>query len=171
MNKTLLGRKTISLATLFGALVLVACGTEAPDDGDSDLGQGSESGTETGDGTGDGSGSGDGTPSGDGVGDGTSDGGPSCGPSSVDPNDACEICIATKCTLEALACCEQEGCLEVVRCAAASGCSGIDCYAPDKCQAEIDAAGIDVAQSFAQPLGDCAIAQCETECAGKVPGA
>ena len=95
-------------------------------------------------------------------------GGLECGPASINQDDACEVCIGTKCTAEALACCEQDGCLDVVFCAAANDCDGIDCYAPDKCQAEIDAAGLDVATTYAQPLGDCALSECATECESKV---
>ena len=91
-----------------------------------------------------------------------------CGPASINQDDACEVCIGTKCTAEALACCEKEGCLDVVFCAAANECNGIDCYAPDKCQAEIDAAGLEVATTYAQPLGDCALTECATECESKV---
>lgn len=93
-----------------------------------------------------------------------------CGPASINQDDPCEVCIGTKCTAEALACCEQEGCLDVVFCAAANECNGIDCYAPDMCQAEIDAAGLEVATTYAQPLGDCALVECEMECASKVGG-
>ena len=92
-----------------------------------------------------------------------------CGVGAVNAEDACELCIASQCTTEALACCEQEGCLDVVRCAADSGCNGYDCYAPDMCQAEIDAAGIEVATTYAQALGDCAIEKCEVECEDKTP--
>lgn len=94
--------------------------------------------------------------------------GAECGPASINQDDACEVCIGTKCTAEALACCEQEGCLDVVYCAAANECNGIDCYAPDKCQAEIDAAGLEVATTYAQPMGDCALTECATECESKV---
>jgi hypothetical protein len=91
-----------------------------------------------------------------------------CGPSSINQDDPCELCIGTKCTAEALACCEQDGCLDVVFCAAENGCNGIDCYAPDKCQAEIDAAGLEVATTYAQAMGDCALAECAMECESKV---
>jgi hypothetical protein len=87
-----------------------------------------------------------------------------CGPGAINQEDPCELCIASQCTAEALACCMHEGCLDVVRCAAENGCSGIDCYAPEKCQAEIDAAGIDVAQEYAAALGACAVESCQTEC-------
>jgi hypothetical protein len=95
---------------------------------------------------------------------GGSSGGSECGAGAVNFDDPCEVCIATECTAEALACCEHEGCLEVVRCAAENGCSGVDCYAPDKCQAEIDAAGIDVASEYAAALGECAMASCQMQC-------
>ena len=93
-----------------------------------------------------------------------------CGPEAVDQTDDCEMCIATQCTDAAYDCCSQPGCLEVVRCAAEMGCNGIECYAPDKCQSEIDAAGIDVAMNYAQALGDCAIASCPAECEDMVGG-
>ncbi len=93
-----------------------------------------------------------------------------CGPEAVDQSNDCEVCIASVCTQEAYACCQHDGCLDVVYCGAAKGCNGIECYAPDMCQAEIDAAGIDVAMDFAQALGDCAIANCPAECEDMVGG-
>jgi len=88
-----------------------------------------------------------------------------CGPSSIDPDDPCELCVATSCTTEALACCEQPGCLDIISCAQDTGCSGLDCYAPETCKDVIDSAGGPItATQFAQPLGDCAIANCSAEC-------
>jgi hypothetical protein len=91
-----------------------------------------------------------------------------CGPSAINQDDACEMCIATSCTAAAIECCEHDGCLDVVFCAAENACNGIDCYAPDMCQDEIDAAGLDVATNYAQALGDCALTECEAECESKV---
>ena len=142
------------------AMGLVACGGG---DGSGTEGSGASDG-----GTGTGSSS-----SSSSTGSGTSTGSSSseeCGPSSVNQDDPCEVCIAQSCTSEALACCQAPGCLDVVYCAAETGCNGIECYADDKCKAEIDAAGLDVAQSQAQTLGDCAIANCEMECMSKVGG-
>ena len=93
-------------------------------------------------------------------------GGDQCGPGSINSSDACEVCVATKCTAEALACCQQTGCLDIVFCAQETGCDGIACYSPDTCQEVIDnAGGPGVALNFAQPLGDCAIESCSAECA------
>jgi len=148
---TIIGTLTLSMATF------AACGG----DGGEDVGDG-ESASNEGDGTG-GDDSGDPPTS-------SSSGGMECGPTSINQDDPCEVCIGTKCTAAALACCEQEGCLDVVFCAAANECNGIDCYSPDKCQEEIDAAGLEVATTYAQPLGDCALSECAMECEAKVGG-
>ena len=87
-----------------------------------------------------------------------------CGADAVNMDDPCEVCIASQCTAEALACCQQPGCLDVVYCAAEHGCDGVDCYTPDKCQTEIDAAGVEVAMNEATDLGACAVESCATEC-------
>jgi hypothetical protein len=98
---------------------------------------------------------------------GSGDNGGQCTAGSVDLNDPCQVCVVTKCTAEAKACCEQNGCLDIIACARETGCDGAGCYAPDTCQKQIDAAGgITVALEFAQPLGDCAIANCQADCGG-----
>jgi hypothetical protein len=90
-----------------------------------------------------------------------------CGVGSIDMNDPCEVCVATSCTMQALACCQQPGCLDIVRCAQEKGCSGIDCYAPETCKDVIDkAGGPAVATMYAKPLGDCALASCKDKCGG-----
>ncbi len=144
-------RHIFVFASVAAALAIAACGSEAPEpggSGDEDPGAGGAAATMS-------------TGAGESTGSGTSQ---ACGPASVNQDDPCEVCIATSCTQQALACCQQPGCLEVVRCAAETGCGGIDCYAPDKCQAEIDAAGIDVAQTYAVPLGECALESCAEAC-------
>jgi hypothetical protein len=84
---------------------------------------------------------------------------------SIDTADPCEVCVATSCAAEALACCKQPGCLDIVQCGREKLCSGIDCYQEDTCKAVIDAAGGPaVALEFASPLGDCAIAACADAC-------
>jgi hypothetical protein len=87
-----------------------------------------------------------------------------CGSEPVDPADACIGCVARRCPGQALACCNQPGCIDVVRCAQKHKCSSIDCFQPDKCKKEIDAAGIDVALEHAKPLGECAALHCSAEC-------
>ena len=152
--KKLLGSHLLLSSTAL--LILAAgCANEVDDSG----GEGATSAVETSPGEGDGTESGETSENGNG-----NDSDSQCNASGVNQDDPCELCIAQECTVEALACCQQPGCLDVVRCAAETECGGIDCYAPDKCQAEIDAAGLDVAQEYAQPLGDCALANCADAC-------
>lgn len=144
-------RHTFVFGAVAGALAIAACGSDDPEPqggGGDDSGNGGTAETMS---TGSGASTGTGTSA-------------ECGPAGVNQDDPCEVCIATSCTQQALACCQQPGCLDVVRCAAEKGCGGIDCYAPDKCQAEIDAAGLDVAQNYAAPLGECALASCAEAC-------
>lgn len=97
-------------------------------------------------------------------------GGMECGPGSIDMNDACEVCAGNNCTAEALACCEKPGCLDVIACVQMTMCDTENpvgpngCYTPENCQAEIDVAGLDVAMGEATALGECAAANCATEC-------
>lgn len=114
---------------------------------------------------------------------GTTDGGsssggaPGCGPANVNMDDPCEVCSATNCTDLAIACCEAEGCLDIIACVRdtmcdpstapmdpATGCYNLSGNPPGLCQAEIDSAGIDVALNVATPLGECAQMNCATEC-------
>jgi len=84
-----------------------------------------------------------------------------CSESQINQDDACEVCAIDECYDLLLACCEVEGCLDIIRCAQETECTGVDCYMPDTCQTEIDAAGgIGVATEFASPLGDCVLAEC-----------
>jgi hypothetical protein len=137
-------------------LILAAgCADEVDDRGE----EGATSSVETSPDEGNGSETGENSDSGSG-----NDSGGQCNAGGVNQDDPCELCIAQECTVEALACCQQPGCLDVVRCAADTECGGIDCYAPDKCKTEIDAAGLDVAQEYAQPLGDCALTNCADAC-------
>ncbi|MBM4359226.1 MAG: hypothetical protein FJ096_14070 [Deltaproteobacteria bacterium] len=95
----------------------------------------------------------------------TSGGGAQCTAASVNMDDPCEVCVVTSCTAEALACCQNEGCLDIVACAQETGCSGADCYQPETCQKVIDdAGGIQIAVGYAAPLGECAFENCATEC-------
>lgn len=95
----------------------------------------------------------------------TSGGGGKCTAGAVNMDNPCEVCVVTSCTQEALACCQHEGCLGIIACAQMTGCTGIDCYTPDMCQKEIDAAGgPGVALEFAGPLGTCAIESCGKIC-------
>jgi hypothetical protein len=89
----------------------------------------------------------------------------------VDMSDACEVCASTMCTAEALACCEQQveadgmgkkGCLDIVDCGREKMCSGIDCLDADKCGPIIEEAGLDIAMTYAQPLGNCVTMKCST---------
>lgn len=97
----------------------------------------------------------------------TSGGSGKCTAASVNMDDPCEVCVVTSCTAESVACCEQEGCLDIIACAQATGCSGVDCYTPETCQKVIDeAGGVAIAVNFAAPLGECALANCATECGG-----
>ena len=94
-----------------------------------------------------------------------SSGGEQCGPGSVDESDPCEACVVQNCMIEAYECCMQDGCLELVDCAREHSCNGVDCYSPDKCQAEIDAAGgAQWAMAYAMPLADCATTHCADTC-------
>ena len=94
-----------------------------------------------------------------------SSGGDQCGPGTVDESDPCEACVVQNCMIEAYECCMQDGCLELVDCAREHSCSGVDCYSPDKCQAEIEAAGgAQSAMAYAMPLGDCATTHCADTC-------
>ncbi len=91
--------------------------------------------------------------------------GAECGPGSINMADACEVCILEECTTEAYDCCMQDGCLDIIDCARETQCGGIDCYAPEKCQEEIDAAGgPTVGTTYAMPLGDCAASKCAADC-------
>lgn len=147
------------------AVALAACGGSAVG-GETDESSGSTSG-ETSAAT---SGATTGT-TGGGMTGGTTGGGPQCGPGSVDMNDPCEVCVLENCAPEALACCQQEGCLGIIACAQETGCSGIDCYTPETCQAAIDAAGgPTIATEFAQPLGECALTSCTDKCGGAGAG-
>ncbi len=95
----------------------------------------------------------------------TSGGGDQCTAASVNMDDPCEVCVVTSCTAEALACCQNDGCLDIVACAQEKGCSGADCYQPDTCQKVIDdAGGIQIAIGYAAPLGECAFENCAAEC-------
>lgn len=126
--------------------------SDTEDDGSSASNESSGSGQSSNDGS---------STSGGSTGSGTQE----CGASNIDPDDPCEVCVATSCTTEALNCCNQEGCLDIISCAQETGCDGIDCYSPDTCQAVIDAAGgPSIAVEYAQPLGDCALSKCEAEC-------
>jgi len=88
-----------------------------------------------------------------------------CTAGAVNMDDLCEVCVVKSCTQEALACCQHEGCLDVIACAQKTGCDGVNCYAPDTCQKEIDAAGgPSVALEFASPLGECALGNCADAC-------
>ena len=90
-----------------------------------------------------------------------------CGPDAVDQSDPCEVCVVNACTLEALICCQTPGCLEIVDCAKATGCTGIDCYTEQTCKAVIDAAGgPGEVTNDATALGDCALESCAAECGG-----
>jgi hypothetical protein len=143
------------LGVTFSLAMVAACG------GDTDVEQGGEGGDDATSSTGDTSSSGSGDTSSS-SGDQTQQN--ACGADDVNQEDACEVCIATQCTAEALACCQAPGCLDVVRCAAEKGCDGINCYTPENCQAEIDLAGLDVAQGEATELGACALETCAVEC-------
>ncbi|MBM4375286.1 MAG: hypothetical protein FJ095_09390 [Deltaproteobacteria bacterium] len=100
-----------------------------------------------------------------GTGSGASGGGAQCTAASVDMNDPCEVCVVTSCTAEALACCQNEGCLDIVACAQEKGCAGVDCYQEDTCKQVIDdAGGVQIAVGFAAPLGECAVENCAAEC-------
>ncbi len=102
---------------------------------------------------------------------GSTGGGQQCGPGSVDMDDPCEVCVLENCAPEALACCQQEGCLDIIACAQETGCSGIDCYTPETCQSAIDAAGgPTIATQYAQPLGECALTSCTEKCGGAGAG-
>jgi len=136
-------RNVLAATLMLGLATMLACGDDVEKEGDDDD---STTTTTT-----------------------TTTGTEQCGPAMINQDDACEVCMGNKCAAETLACCEAPGCLEVVYCAAESGCNGVDCYTPDKCQAEIDAAGLEAAMNLAQPMGDCAIAQCPDECADMVP--
>jgi hypothetical protein len=52
-------------------------------------------------------------------------------------------------------CQEEEGCMEIIECAARTGCNGVACYL-GPCMAEIDAAGVNSpAVSVATLIGEC----------------
>jgi hypothetical protein len=102
---------------------------------------------------------------------------PVCGPDAVDMTDACEVCSATNCTDLAIACCEAEGCLDIIACVRdtmcdpsttpmdpATACYNLSGNPPGQCQTQIDTAGIEVALQVATPLGECAQMNCATEC-------
>lgn len=152
--------KNAALTTIFSLALVAACGGDVEPETDTDTETGEGAGSAEGKTSGDASSS----SSGDTSSTGASMGQNACGADDVNADDECELCIATKCTAEALACCQAPGCLDVVRCAAEKGCGGIDCYSPEMCQAEIDTAGIDVASNEATALGECALAECAVEC-------
>jgi hypothetical protein len=154
--------RNAALTLTFSLALVAACGGDA--DVENDTGEGGDDGTSS---TGDTSSSGSGDTSSS---TGASGQQNACGPDSVNQDDPCEMCIATQCTAEALACCQAPGCLDVVLCAAEKGCGGVDCYTPDKCQEEIDAAGIDVASNEATALGECALENCAMECGQEEAG-
>lgn len=98
---------------------------------------------------------------------GTDSSGGSCGPSSVNKDDPCEVCVASNCSMLALACCNKTGCMDIIDCAQETACEGIACYADDTCKDVIDAAGgAGIALNYAEPLGDCAMEKCAAECGG-----
>jgi hypothetical protein len=87
-----------------------------------------------------------------------------CDTSGIDPKDDCSLCVASKCTDEAIACCQKPGCLDVVLCIQETGCL-LDCYQPDKCKDAIDASGgLFGAIAHAGPLALCAALACPLEC-------
>ncbi len=73
------------------------------------------------------------------------------------PTDACERCAATECQTEALACCGQDGCNELVRCV------GVECQdaadqmtcALAECGPEVNAALASGGIDNATALGEC----------------
>jgi hypothetical protein len=102
---------------------------------------------------------------------------PVCGPDAVDMTDACEVCSAQNCTDLAIACCEADGCLDIIACVRdtmcdpstapadpATACYNLSGNPPGQCQTQIDSAGIEVALNVATPLGECAQMNCATEC-------
>ncbi|MBW2456386.1 MAG: hypothetical protein JRI68_17835 [Deltaproteobacteria bacterium] len=142
----------VAISGLAVCTVLSGCGVEVVD----------EEGGAGGAGTSDGQGSHDTT-----SGSSTSSSGMSeeCGPSSVDTDDPCETCAAIQCMDEALACCNTPGCLDIIDCGREKGCSGIDCYADDKCKDVIDGAGgLGDATNNAMILADCSAMSCPDEC-------
>jgi hypothetical protein len=145
--------KLVGFACLLSASV--ACGVAAPEKGAGGGAGGSGSST-----------AGPTTTTGSGKADGTSKG--QCTAADIDPENACEMCVVKNCTKEAKACCDHKGCLDIIDCGKKTGCSDVDCYKPETCQKQIDAAGgIGVALQLAKPLGDCALKSCKTECGGK----
>jgi hypothetical protein len=148
-------KNTRTAAWLASAALLVAACAADESVAPSDDGGGDESSSSTGSSSG-----------GEGNGSSSAAGGDAqCGPGSVSQDDPCEVCVVEQCATEAYACCMQEGCLDIIDCARQTGCDGINCYSPDACQNEIDAAGgPGVATQYAMPLGDCAASKCTEAC-------
>ena len=76
----------------------------------------------------------------------------------------CECCAAEKCFGVLQTCCNTTGCYGVVKCVVKTMCSGIACYNPSTCKAEIDAAGglLGAGTQAAQKVGDCVLSQCSS---------
>lgn len=82
----------------------------------------------------------------------------------------CQGCVQSSCADTLIACCETDGCAEIVSCAREAGCGGIECYTangmPGPCAAVIDGAGgpVGAAAGAAQDFGGCAQMQCTEAC-------
>jgi hypothetical protein len=81
--------------------------------------------------------------------------------------DACQACTCGNCLLELNDCRAAAGCYDIVQCAGTVQCSGMDCYAPDTCQEELDGVpgGLGGASAgAATALSDCTTANCPADC-------
>jgi hypothetical protein len=71
-------------------------------------------------------------------------------------------CLCTTCFEEFSACIGDDGCWLVVQCAAAVGCNGMQCYAPNACMAIIDEVGAtSISVAMATELGNCTAPNCD----------
>lgn len=78
----------------------------------------------------------------------------------------CVSCLQESCTDELVQCFSDSGCFAIFRCVGLAGCTGLDCYTPQKCKKVIDQFGGPTGPSMQAVLGTltCAVSsgcQCQ----------